>query len=112
MSNFNLSMIDGYLTKDPKIATVSNGRAFCQFTIGNNKNYKNKEGKWVKEVHFFDITAWENLAKKCNNLKKGNRVFVSGRLKRYDWKNEEGKSKVKYYIEGKEINFFDKQPKL
>ena len=83
------------------------GKSCCQFTVGNNKSYQNKKGEWIKEVTFFDVTAWENLVPKCTKLKKGNRVFISGKLKRYDWKTKQGEARVKYYIEGKEINSFE-----
>lgn len=106
MSNLNLSMLDGYLAQDPKILTTKNGQVLCQFTIGNNRNYRTPKGKWMREVNFFDLLAREDLAEKCSRFKKGNRVFVSGSLKRHDWTDKTGISQVKYYIEIKDIDVF------
>ena len=106
MTHFNISMVEGYLVKDPLILEINNNKKLCKFTIGNNRVYINKNGEKIRESHFFDVTAWSKLAINCGKyLKKGSHVLVSGNLKKNQWKDKEGKTKYTTFIESKEVNF-------
>ena len=106
MNNFNFSVLEGNLVRDPQLSYVGGGRALCTFTIGSNRSYTKKNGEKVSEAHFFDITTWSKLGELCNTyLKKGSRVLVSGVLKKSSWKNDQGQSRSKIYLEGRDVNF-------
>ncbi len=106
MNNFNVSVIEGFLAKDPVLETVGGKHPLCKFTIGLNRSYTKKDGERVEESGFFDVTTWYKLAEVCSKyLKKGSRVLVSGNLRRDTWKDKEGKFQSRVYVEGKEVNF-------
>lgn len=106
MNNFNFSVLEGNLVKDPEFSYVSGGTALCTFTIGSNRSYTKKGGEKVEEAYFFDITAWSKLGELCHKyLKKGSRVLVSGMLKKSSWKNDKGQTLSRVYLEGKDVNF-------
>lgn len=106
MNNFNLSVIEGHLVKDPTLETVGDKHPLCKFTIGSNRGFTNKAGERVEEPSFFDVTSWYKLAEICGKyLHKGSRVLVSGNLRRDTWKDKEGKYQSRVYLEAKEVNF-------
>lgn len=106
MNNFNFSVIEGYLAKDPVFETVGGKHALCKFTVGSNRSYTNKAGEKVEESSFFDVTTWYKLAEVCSKyLHKGSRVLVSGNLRRDTWKDKDERYQSRVYLEGREVNF-------
>lgn len=89
--SINIVKIKGNLTKDPEIRHTPTGKAVCNLSIANNREYTaNKEKK--SEVSYFDVEVWGNVAENCEKyLKKGRSVIVEGRLKQDRWEYE-GKS--------------------
>ena len=106
MQNFNYSIIEGHLAKDPELAHVGENVPLCKFTIGTNRSYTRRNGEKVNESHFFDVTAWSKLAENCHKyLKKGSRVLVSGLLKKSSWKTPDGEYRSRVYLESREVSF-------
>lgn len=111
MNNFNFSIVEGNLVKDPEVKMVTNGNALCKFRIGSNRTRINKEGEKVEESGFFDVTTWAKLAEICGKyLKKGSKVLVSGILKQDQWVTDDGQTRSRIYIEGREVNFLSPRP--
>lgn len=91
--SWNRVELIGNLTKDPELRYTPNGSAVVTFTIATNRTYLS-EGEKKEEADFHRIVAWAKLAELCSQLlKKGNRVFVSGRLQNRSWEGQDGQSK-------------------
>ncbi|MDP3758618.1 MAG: single-stranded DNA-binding protein, partial [Candidatus Daviesbacteria bacterium] len=53
------------------------------------------EGERKEEADFHRLVAWNKLAELCNQLlKKGNRVFISGRLQTRSWEAQDGQTRT------------------
>ncbi len=75
----NKVFLIGNLTRDPETSTTNSGIQMCRFGIAVNRNYSNAEG--VREVDFFNCTAWRGNAEKCSKyLHKGNKVSIVGNI--------------------------------
>ena len=86
MDQLNSIIIEGNLTRDPKLSTTPTRKSVCNFEIGNNRIFKNAVSETVKEVSFFSITCWGKLAESCNSyLETGRSVRVVGRIKQERW---------------------------
>lgn len=105
MNNPNSILVEGNLTKDPELRYTPKGTAACSFTVAVNRSYKQDE-EWVKEVSFFDVSAWARLAEICGEyLKKGRGVRVVGRLKQERWETPEGEKRSKVVIYAEHVEF-------
>src|SRR3989344_964511 len=83
--SWNRVELIGNLTRDPELRYTPNGAAVATFSIATNRTYVS-DGERKEEVDFHRIVSWNKLAELCNQLlKKGNRVFVSGRLQNRSW---------------------------
>lgn len=81
MNGLNRCEFIGNLTKDVTMRSTNTGKVVCSFSIACNRDYTDKNGQKQEIADFINVTAWEFLAKKAGNgLKKGARVYVSGRL--------------------------------
>src|SRR5690348_7489521 len=88
--SWNRVELIGNLTRDPELRYVPSGAAVCSFSIATNRTYVS-EGEKKEDVDFHRIVAWGKLAELCNQLlKKGNKVFISGRLQNRNWEGQDG----------------------
>ncbi|MBI3103314.1 single-stranded DNA-binding protein [Candidatus Daviesbacteria bacterium] len=91
--SWNRVELIGNLTRDPELRFTPNGAAVCTFGMATNRTYVS-EGEKKEEVDFHRLVAWNKLAELCNQLlKKGNRVFISGRLQTRSWEGQDGISR-------------------
>ena len=91
----NKVILIGNLTADPEIRKTPNDVSVCSFGMATNRTWKNKEtGEKQEEVTFHSLVAWSRLAEIiCEYLKKGSKVYISGRLVTRSWEDEETKKK-------------------
>lgn len=83
----------GNLTRDPELRYTPSGTAVCTFGLATNRTYVS-DGERKEDVDFHQIVAWAKLAELCNQLlKKGSKVFVSGRLQYREWDTPEGQKR-------------------
>jgi len=91
--SWNRVELIGNLTRDPELRFTPNGSAVCTFGIATNRTYVS-DGEKKEEVDFHRLVAWNKLAELCNQLlKKGNRVFISGRLQTRSWEGQDGQTR-------------------
>lgn len=91
--SWNRVELIGNLTRDPEVRFTPNGAAVATFSIATNRTYVT-DGERKEEVDYHRIVAWNKLAELCGQLlKKGNRVFVSGRLQNRSWEDQAGQSR-------------------
>ncbi len=91
--SWNRVELIGNLTRDPELRYTPNGAAVCTFGIATNRTYM-ADGEKKEEVDFHRLVSWNKLAELCNQLlKKGNRVFISGRLQTRSWEGQDGQSR-------------------
>ena len=104
MANVNKVILIGNLTRDPEIKTTPKGTAVSQISLAINRKYK--VGEEVKEeTTFVDVELWGRLAEICGQYaKKGNPLYIEGRLKQDSWDDKEtGKKRTKMLVVGETL---------
>jgi len=110
--NINSVFISGNLTHDPELRYTPSGQAVTNFSIANNRRYRNQAGEWKEETSFLRIVAWARQAEVCNEyLKKGSPVLVEGRLMQRSWQTPEGQKKSTVEIRALRVHFLSAAPK-
>lgn len=91
--SWNRIELIGNLTRDPELRFIPSGTAVATFGLATNRVYVH-EGERREEVDFHKLIAWGKLAELTNQLlKKGTRVFISGRLQYREWETQEGQKR-------------------
>lgn len=95
----NQVTIGGNATRDPELRFTPSGTALATFGLANNRRFQ-RNGEWVEEVAFFDITCWGQLAENVSeSIVKGNAVIVTGRLSQESWEDKQtGQKRTKVGI--------------
>ena len=84
MASLNKLTIIGNLGADPEMRYTPNGKAVTNLRVATNRRWPdpNAEGGWAEESIWFTVTTWGDTAERnAEKLKKGDQVYVEGRLK-------------------------------
>lgn len=77
----NKIMLIGNLGRDPEMSYTTSGKAVTRFSLAVNRNTKTPTGERQEETEWFSIIFFDRLAEVSNQyLKKGQKVFIEGRL--------------------------------
>lgn len=84
----------GQLTGDPQVKKLSSGHALTTFGLATNYAWKNENQEWQSGVDYHNVVAWQKLAERiAANFKKGESVFIEGKLRTRSWTNGDGEKR-------------------
>ena len=110
--SLNKAMIIGNLGRDPEMRYTPNGQAVTQFTVAVNHNYKDSTGEWKEETEWFRVVAWAALAERtAENLRKGRKVYVEGRLQTRSWEDKDGQKRYTTELVASTVTSLDPRPR-
>jgi single-strand DNA-binding protein len=97
-------MVIGHLGRDPEMRYTPSGRPVTTFSVATSRNWKTSDGERRSETEWFNIVAWGSLAEICNQyLKKGQQVYIEGRLQTRRWEDDEGQKRSSVEVVAKEM---------
>ena len=102
--------LTGRVTADPELKYTESNRAYTRFCLAVNRNFKNKDGEY--DADFFNIVAWEKRAEViCQNIKKGNRVGISGKLQTSKYQKQDGTTGYQTDVIIDDFDFLESKPR-
>ncbi len=101
MASFNRVILIGNITRGIELKYTPGGTAVTELGLAVNDRRKGKDGEYVEETTFVEVTVWGRTAEIANEyLSKGRSVMIEGRLKLDTWeKDGEKKSKIRVVCE-------------
>jgi single-strand DNA-binding protein len=94
--SLNKIMLIGNLGKDSETRfTTADNFSVTNFTLATTYSFKNKNGEWTNETTWHNVVAFNLSDYMKENLKKGKKVYVEGRLVKRDYTD---KDNVKRYV--------------
>lgn len=104
MARDNTITVTGNVTRDPELRYTQGGQSLASFGLAWNNRYQ-RDGEWVEDVSFFDITCWGQLGENvAESITKGTRVVVNGRLDQRSWETQDGDKRSKVEITADEVS--------
>jgi len=109
MPQLNLSVISGYLVKDPTLRHTGRKIPVSNFLIAHPKRFKDNSGEWKEETCYIGVVAWHKLAESCYEyLQKGNAVLITGNLQSRTMEFDDGSYRNIIEIKASKIQFLNK----
>ncbi len=107
----NKVQIIGNVTRDPELRYTPNGAAVCDLGVATSRSWRaNENSDWQEETEFHNIVVWSKLAERCaEQLAKGKKVYVEGRLRTRSWETPEGEKRYKTEIVAEDVIFLDRR---
>ena len=92
MASVNRVIVLGNTGRDPEVRYMPNGTAVVNVSIATTRYWKDKAGDKMEETEWHRITAYDRIAEIIGEyVKKGDPLFVEGRLKTRKWEGKDGK---------------------
>ena len=88
----NKAILIGRLTRDPEVRYTQSGVAVCTFTLAVDRRFARRDANdGQPTADFIPIVTWRKLAEICgNNLIKGRRISVEGRIQVRNYEAQDG----------------------
>lgn len=100
-TGINKVILIGNLGKDPEVQRFENGTKKVSFSLATTEAFKGKDGEKTTHTEWHNIVLWRGLADVAENyLKKGNSIYLEGRIRRREWEDKEGQKRHTYEIMG------------
>lgn len=106
----NKVILMGRLTADPELRYTESEKAYSRFTLAVNRNFKNKDGEY--DADFFSVVAWDKRAEVIhNNVKKGHKFAVVGRLQNSSYQKQDGTTGYQTDVIIEDFDFLESKKK-
>jgi len=85
----NKVQLIGNLTGPPEIKVTQTGTKLAKLSLATNYGYKGKDGNYVEDPEFHNITIFGKLAEIAEKYcSKGQKIYIEGRLKTDKWEKD------------------------
>ena len=89
-NSVNKVILIGNLGQDPESRFTPQGTAVTSFSIATNESWKSQNGDIKEHTEWHRIEMFGKRAETANEyMRKGNTVYIEGRLKTDEWEDKE-----------------------
>jgi single-strand DNA-binding protein len=100
------AQILGNLGNDPELRYSAGGSPFLRFNVATTGRVRTPEGEWQEKTEWLRVTVFGQRADSlAQYLKKGSRVFVSGRLEARPWTDRDGQAHAGLEVVADDVEF-------
>ena len=103
----NKVMLIGHTGDEVKMHYFDGGGSIGRFPLATNETYTNRtSGERVTNTEWHNIVVRNKGAEICEKyLKKGDKVYIEGRLKTRKWQDEQGKDRYSTEVQCTDFTF-------
>ena len=106
----NKVVIVGHIGADPETRFTPSGTAVANFNLATNESRKSSEGEYRDHTEWHSCVLFGKRAEFAGEyLKKGQLVYLEGRLQTRSWEDDSGLKKYKTEVVGNEITMLGKK---
>jgi len=112
MAGVNKVILVGNLGRDPEIRTLESGVKVARFSLATTESYNDRNtGQRVDQTEWHNIVLWRGLADIAEKyLRKGNQVYIEGKLQTRSYQDKDGITKYSTEIIGQNMNMLGGKP--
>lgn len=100
--SLNKVFLIGFLTQSPVVRYVPNGVPVTSFPIAVSRGISSEDNR--EYFDYLQVVAWRDLAIFCGeNLKRGDWVFVEGRVQVRTFEDQGGQKRKVYEVVAQEV---------
>ena len=106
--SLNKVMVIGNLGADPEVRSTASGTRVATLSIATSRSWNSKAGERQEKTEWHRVVLWNSkfvqLADTAEKyLKKGDRVYIDGRIEYRTWEDRDGKTRYTTEINAREM---------
>lgn len=103
----NKVILIGHTGDDVKMTYFDGGNCIGRFPLATNETYTNKStGEKVSNTEWHNVVVRNKAAEICERyLKKGDKVYIEGRLKTRKWQDDQGNDRYSTEVQCFDFTF-------
>ena len=98
-NSINRVILVGHVGQDPELKFTTSGHSISTFSLATNEVWIDAEKNKKEHTEWHNIVAWDKLSDFANQyLKKGQLVFIEGKLRTRSWEDKNKNTRFKTEI--------------
>jgi single-strand DNA-binding protein len=98
----------GNLGADPEVRSTANGSRVATLSVATSRQWNNQAGEKQEKTEWHRVVLWNSKGAQLADvaekyLKKGDKVYIEGRIEYRTWDDKEGKTRYSTEINGREL---------
>src|SRR5438132_7318075 len=101
-------MLLGNLGQDPEVRSTSNGSRVASFSLATSRSWNTPSGEKQEKTEWHKCVVWNSKGSQLADvvekyMKKGDRVYVEGRIEYSQWQDKENQTRYTTEINVREL---------
>ncbi len=106
--SLNKVMLIGNLGADPEVRSTASGSRVATLSVATSRVWNNQAGERQEKTEWHRVVLWNNRAQQLADvaekyLKRGDRVYIDGRIDYRTWEDREGKTRYTTEVVAREL---------
>lgn len=106
--SLNKVTLIGNLGADPEVRSTGSGTRVATFSLATSRQWNNQSGERQEKTEWHRVVAWNNKGSGLADFiekyaKKGDRLYVEGRIEYRTWQDREGQTRYSTEIIAREV---------
>ena len=106
--SLNKVILIGNLGNDPEVRSTANGSRVATLSVATSRQWTTQSGEKQEKTEWHRVVLWNNRGGQLADvaeryLKKGDRIYVEGRIEYRTWEDREGKTRYTTEVIGREL---------
>lgn len=102
--SLNKATLIGNLGADPEVRSTSTGTRVATLSVATSRRWTSRTGEQEEKTEWHRVICWDKLAEIAERyLKKGDRIYVEGRIEYRQWEGQDGQTRYTTEIRAREL---------
>ena len=102
--SLNKATLIGNLGAEPEVRSTNSGTKVATLSVATSRRWTSRTGEQQEKTEWHRVVCWDKLAEICERyLKKGDRVFVEGRIEYRQWEGQDGQTRYTTEIRARDM---------
>jgi single-strand DNA-binding protein len=106
--SLNKVTLIGNLGADPEVRSTASGQRVATLSVATSRQWNNAAGERQEKTEWHRVVFWNTKFSQLADIaekyvKKGDKVYVEGRIEYRTWEDREGKTRYTTEINGREL---------
>ena len=106
--SLNKVMLIGNLGSDPEVRSTTNGSRVATFSVATSRQWNSPSGEKQEKTEWHRCVVWNSKASTLADVvekycKKGDRLYVEGRIEYRQWQDKENQTRYSTEINVREL---------